>query len=153
MSGLNFGVPIDDLARSSGSLPGLEAQDQSYSSPGKPMSPSERNEVQALRCVNARLKAANSQLLDVNANLLAVTTTDYRTGIANHRGFQQRLDAQWYGLQRCHHPLSLIMLDLDEFKLFNELFGHVEGDHVLKEVAGILCMEARETDFVARYGG
>lgn len=45
------------------------------------------------------------------------------------------------------------MLDLDEFKLFNDVFGHVEGDTVLKEVASVLCTEARETDFVARYGG
>jgi len=102
---------------------------------------------------NVQLRIANARLIEANARLLTIAATDSLTLVANHRGFQERLIEEWQRCRRYGHPLSVIMLDLDEFKAFNDSFGHLEGDHVLKEVAWALCISARESDFVARYGG
>lgn len=123
---------------------------------------------------NARLEAANQQLemhmllvneqavelelqkaeLElVNAKLTSLATSDGLTGLANHRAFQERLVEEWARSRRYGSALSIVMLDVDKFKDFNDSFGHPEGDRVLKQVAEILRRTARETDIVARYGG
>jgi len=106
-----------------------------------------------LKATNAELQATNAMLMEANAMLMALATTDGLTGIANHRAFQERLSEEWQRSHRYGLPLSVIMLDLDEFKSFNDTFGHIEGDKVLRSMAEILKNGARETDFVARYGG
>jgi diguanylate cyclase (GGDEF)-like protein len=106
-----------------------------------------------LKATNAQLQATNAMLVEANALLLALATTDGLTGIANHRAFQERLSEEWQRSHRYGLSLSVILLDLDDFKSFNDSFGHIEGDHVLRATAEILKKGARETDFVARYGG
>ena len=88
-----------------------------------------------------------------NAELEALATTDGMTGLKNHRAFQEQLAVEVSRAGRYHMPLSLILLDVDHFKGFNDAFGHPAGDAVLKNVAHILQAGARETDLVARYGG
>ncbi len=84
--------------------------------------------------------------------LLAVT--DGLTGLYNHRYFQEHLHAEFKRAKRLKHPLSLIMLDIDHFKHYNDTNGHQKGDFILAEVAKILAGAARaEIDMVARYGG
>ena len=102
---------------------------------------------------NARLEAANSELAAVNARLEALAMTDGLTGLKNHRSFQDKLAGEFERSRRYDVPLALLMLDVDQFKLFNDAFGHPAGDEVLKRVATVLQEEARTTDFVARYGG
>ena len=92
-------------------------------------------------------------LEEANAELEALATTDGMTGLKNHRAFQEQLVVEVSRAGRYHTPLSLILVDVDHFKGFNDAFGHPAGDAVLKAVAGILQSSARETDFVARYGG
>ena len=100
MIGIDFGFFPDELTGRSGIFHGREVQDATSNPPEKAPSASAREmgqaglskpEVQALKFQNARLKVANSRLLEANAKLPALTTTDYLTGIANHRGFQERL--------------------------------------------------------------
>ncbi len=75
------------------------------------------------------------------------------TGLQNHRSVHQRLANEIDRATREQRPVSLLMMDLDNFKLFNDTYGHPAGDEVLKRVSGVLRRTCREEDIVARYGG
>jgi diguanylate cyclase (GGDEF)-like protein len=79
--------------------------------------------------------------------------TDGLTGLWNHRYFKEVLDREIKKSQRYKNHLSLIMLDVDHFKNFNDTYGHQTGDIILKSLSGIMQKIARETDIVTRYGG
>jgi diguanylate cyclase (GGDEF)-like protein len=89
-----------------------------------------------------------------NAELLRLSTTDALTGIANRRSFDDFLSREWRRCIRMKKPLSLAMLDIDYFKLFNDKYGHQAGDDCLKQVAAQIARAApRASDLAARYGG
>ncbi len=92
----------------------------------------------------------NAQL---SARLQQLATIDGLTGIFNHRTFQERLEDQFNLAQRYDKPLSLIMMDIDHFKKFNDTHGHPIGDEVLKVVSSTLQKTLRDVDIVCRYGG
>lgn len=79
--------------------------------------------------------------------------TDGLTGLYNYRSFQARLEQEVERAQRYHRPLSLIMVDIDYFKTYNDTCGHLRGDSVLAAVAQSLQQTSRTSDIVARYGG
>lgn len=79
--------------------------------------------------------------------------TDGMTGLKNHRMFKDFFQRQLLLAQRHDQFLSILMLDVDHFKKFNDTYGHQQGDEVLKAVAKALMAGARGSDFVARYGG
>jgi diguanylate cyclase (GGDEF)-like protein len=79
--------------------------------------------------------------------------TDDLTGLANHRRFQEALASELERSKRFGHSVSLLMLDIDDFKEVNDSYGHQQGDLVLREVARILRESSREIDEPARYGG
>lgn len=93
----------------------------------------------------------------VNARLyqekLDLSVTDELTGLANRRLLDPRLELEWNRARRFETPLSLLMIDIDHFKKYNDRNGHLLGDRVLKEVAGILKSTTRRVDTVARFGG
>ncbi|MCG2577492.1 diguanylate cyclase [Dechloromonas sp. XY25] len=94
------------------------------------------------------------QLVQLTATLQRLTTQDALTGIANRRAFDGGLDAEWRRAQRSGLPLSLMMIDVDFFKGYNDRYGHIAGDKCLQAVAGALRLGMpRATDLVARYGG
>jgi len=89
-----------------------------------------------------------------NAELQRLSTTDALTGIANRRALDDFLSREWRRCQRMEKPLSLVMLDIDYFKLFNDKYGHQAGDDCLKQVAAQIARAApRASDLAARYGG
>ena len=88
-----------------------------------------------------------------NAKLFDLATTDGLTKLYVHRYFQLLLDTELQRFERYRRPLSLIMLDIDNFKRFNDTYGHQLGDEVLRVVARTVKKNTREMDFVARYGG
>lgn len=94
-----------------------------------------------------RLKAALDRLRQM-------ATTDGLTGLANRRAFDERLASEWGRVWRNRRPISLLMIDVDYFKRFNDTYGHPAGDKVLAAVAGAVKSRAsRPGDFAARYGG
>jgi diguanylate cyclase (GGDEF)-like protein len=79
--------------------------------------------------------------------------TDELTGLANHGRFQELLGAESEQVRRYQHPLGLIMLDIDDFKVVNDTHGHQQGDAVLRRVASVVRENSRDADSPARYGG
>jgi diguanylate cyclase (GGDEF)-like protein len=81
-------------------------------------------------------------------------TTDALTGVANRRQFDESLEREWLRARRSGEPVALLMIDVDHFKLYNDLYGHPKGDVCLKHVAqALLSACKRPADLVARYGG
>ncbi|MCS7214570.1 MAG: diguanylate cyclase [Thermodesulfovibrio sp.] len=103
--------------------------------------------------IKARIK--NHLELKRKSDLLAsLSLTDGLTGVANRRRFDEVMDYEWKRSQRSKQPLSVMLIDIDNFKLYNDNYGHLAGDECLKAVANaIVSTLRRATDFVARYGG
>lgn len=85
--------------------------------------------------------------------LLALALTDGLTGMANRRAFDEALEREWKRILREGSQVSLLLLDLDHFKAFNDQYGHQFGDDCLRAVAAAIQGAIRVTDIVARYGG
>ena len=86
--------------------------------------------------------------------LKELATKDGLTGLSNRRSFDQMLVAEWTRAQRTQQPLSLLFIDVDHFKLFNDLHGHQAGDECLRAVADVVGQHAlRPLDLATRYGG
>jgi two-component system, cell cycle response regulator len=101
----------------------------------------------------ARAKESHDIIADMNERLAELAVTDGLTGIKNHRHFRDSLEVAMSLAMRQSIPLSVIMLDIDHFKMINDAHGHAAGDDVLRTVARILEENTREHDEVARYGG
>lgn len=100
------------------------------------------------------LVKSQQELAEANAILQKLSSLDGLTGIPNRRRFDEGLKAEWQRAIRHSSSISLIMLDIDFFKLYNDTYGHQRGDDCLKQVAQTLVESVhRETDMVARYGG
>ncbi len=82
-----------------------------------------------------------------------LATTDSMTGLYNHRFFQEQMSFQIENAKRYNSNFSLVLIDIDFFKKFNDNYGHQAGDAVLKQVAELLKKSVRNSDIVARYGG
>ena len=107
-----------------------------------------------LREANAQLEDRSRQLAQANETLQRLSYLDPLTGIANRRNFEEALDLEWRRARRAGSPLSLIMVDIDFFKMYNDTYGHQKGDECLRRVAKALAAALRRAgDLVARYGG
>jgi diguanylate cyclase (GGDEF)-like protein len=106
-----------------------------------------------LRRLQIELEETNAQLAKANVRLEVLAVTDGLTGLKNRRAFQEKLQEEVGRVARYSAPFSLLLLDVDHFKQFNDTFGHPAGDGVLRDVARLLKESSRSTDFVARYGG
>jgi diguanylate cyclase (GGDEF)-like protein len=113
-----------------------------------------RQRTHALESRNEELSRVRLALETANQRLKRLVAVDGLTGIANRRHFDRALERELRRTRREQQPLSLIFLDLDEFKRFNDTYGHARGDEVLRRVAQTLDETFRRAgDFVARYGG
>ena len=102
---------------------------------------------------NEELARVTAELEEKNRRLQSLAERDGLTGLFNHRSFQEFLGRQIVQSRRYNRVLSLIMLDIDYFKSFNDTYGHQYGDTILRGLAQILSRSVRQADLVARYGG
>jgi diguanylate cyclase (GGDEF)-like protein len=108
----------------------------------------------AFNTMAARLIERERELVATNDRLTVIASIDMLSGLANRRGFQSRLDFEWMKAQQCSAELSLLMIDVDHFKLFNDTYGHPEGDVCLSRLGETLAGIAAQTmGFAGRYGG
>ena len=113
------------------------------------LSPSEADRLVAL-ANQASLSLQNALLL---AEFERLSVTDRLTQLYNHGYFHQRLEEEFGRATRFSHPLSLVLLDLDDFTAFNDAHGHGRGDDVLRAVSAVIRSALRDMDIAARYGG
>ncbi|WP_240473391.1 sensor domain-containing diguanylate cyclase [Ferrimonas senticii] len=92
-------------------------------------------------------------LTQANSQLERLSQQDGLTGLLNRRQWQTMLTQEYLRCQRYQQNACLLVLDIDHFKQVNDRYGHAVGDEVLKELAGLLSSQLRQTDIVARYGG
>lgn len=105
-----------------------------------------REAEEKLNMLAAELKVANEKLLDL-------ASTDALTGVKNRRAFDERLSYSLAVSRRAETSISLLLVDVDHFKQFNDQYGHQVGDSILVNIASLLMQTTRESDTVARYGG
>ncbi len=99
-------------------------------------------------------KRIEHELMMMQKKLEALSFEDGLTGTSNRRHYDERLKAEWKAAQAGQHPLSLILLDIDHFKDYNDFYGHIQGDECLVRIAGALkTIGIRPRDIVARCGG
>ncbi len=114
----------------------------------------EKRQSEELAQQNLALEQAKLQLEAANLELQRIASVDGLTQIPNRRCFDETLELEWQWMERKKEPLSLILCDIDFFKLYNDRYGHQGGDECLKQVAEILARSAqRGGDLAARYGG
>jgi len=100
------------------------------------------------------LRESQRQLTEKNIELQRLTQVDGLTEICNRRHFNEHIKMEWSRALRDQSPLAVLMIDIDDFKQYNDTYGHLCGDEALKKVASTLQLNAaRSTDLVARYGG
>jgi diguanylate cyclase (GGDEF)-like protein len=108
----------------------------------------------AFNAMAAQLSQRERELVATNDRLTVMASIDMLSGLANRRGFQSRLDFEWMRAQQYDTELSLLMIDVDHFKLYNDTYGHPEGDTCLTKLGETLSGIAADTlGFAGRYGG
>jgi diguanylate cyclase (GGDEF)-like protein len=106
------------------------------------------------RRLEAVISERTAELAESNAKLAALSLTDGLTALTNRRGFDAGLADEWARAYRNGTPVSLAMLDVDHFKLYNDEYGHQAGDQCLRAIAKVIAEHARRPgDIAARYGG
>ena len=108
----------------------------------------------AFNAMAAQLGGRERELVATNDRLTVMASIDMLSGLANRRGFQSRLDFEWMKGQQYDSQLSLLMIDVDHFKLYNDTYGHPEGDACLTKLGETLAgLAAATMGFAGRYGG
>jgi diguanylate cyclase (GGDEF)-like protein len=108
----------------------------------------------AFNAMAAQLSQRERELVATNDRLTVMASIDMLSGLANRRGFQSRLDFEWLKAQQNNTELALLMIDVDHFKLYNDTYGHPEGDACLTRLGEALAGIAAGTmGFAGRYGG
>ena len=97
---------------------------------------------------------AQIKLIEKNEEIKVLNTTDKLTGLPNRHCFDERVEVEWHRTERNRDNLSMLMIDIDYFKDYNDTYGHLQGDKALKYVGKIIKNSlTRKVDYVARWGG
>lgn len=109
--------------------------------------------IQTIR-IQVRYRNIQSEMAALHTHLRDLTLTDPLTGIGNRRGYDTHMEQAWERASRSRRMFSLLMIDIDHFKMLNDIFGHHEGDLCLRAVSHVLVSISRnERDYMARFGG
>jgi len=104
--------------------------------------------------LRTQVRSQTVELKRANSSLTLLSHLDALTGVANRRHFEETLDAEVLRARRSDQHVSLLMVDVDYFKVINDSYGHLKGDECLIEIARALeTVPRRSTDFIARFGG
>jgi diguanylate cyclase (GGDEF)-like protein len=114
---------------------------------------SDRNDLTALLYIVGGQAASAIDRASQHHHVKSLSLTDWLTRLLNRRALHDRLQQEFDRARRYRSSLSLIMLDIDYFKKVNDIYGHQQGDAILRGLAGILIEESRRSDILARYGG
>jgi two-component system cell cycle response regulator len=106
-----------------------------------------------IETANRRLTERNNELKQAKETFEQLSITDGLTKLHNHRFFQDHLTREIKRVSRTGEPLSMLLVDIDDFKSLNDRFGHAAGDELLTGLARIMNETVRESDLLARYGG
>jgi len=110
--------------------------------------------VSALDEMALKLSARERELRSANEHLEELASIDSLSGLANRRSFDLRFATEWQRATNLERAISLLMIDVDHFKLFNDQYGHLEGDTCLRLIGDVLASAVQtDIDFIARYGG
>lgn len=112
-----------------------------------------KEQLQRINEYSETIEQKKTELEEANTRLASLASTDGLTGLHNHRAFQEALARDCRRALRDKAPLSIILMDLDHFKSYNDSFGHPAGDQLLKHFSAVLMQICRQSDLVARYGG
>jgi diguanylate cyclase (GGDEF)-like protein len=115
--------------------------------------PADPDELTVRLEIAERILKVHAQLARQNERLAELAAIDELTGTKNRRRFREDLELLFSQAERLHSPLSMIMLDIDHFKAYNDSFGHPAGDEILRRLGATLRSTLRSHDVVARYGG
>jgi len=154
--GLTLVRPLDRLTRGAGKVAGGDLDvDLPVSSGGEVgyLTVVFNRMVARLRAAREEIEATNAALVEKNRELREISITDGLTGLFNRKHLNETLALEFSRASRHGHPVSVLMIDIDYFKSFNDARGHQAGDEVLIGLARILKETLRLTDFAARYGG
>jgi diguanylate cyclase (GGDEF)-like protein len=99
------------------------------------------------------LREGREELAAINVALETLSVTDGLTGLFNHKHLMETLGSEVARAERHKHPLSILMIDVDHFKQYNDRFGHQTGDKLLADIAALFKQTTRSIDYAARYGG
>lgn len=99
------------------------------------------------------LRRRNRDLADINERLKTLAVTDELTGLSNRSHFFEKMDREMKRCRRHGIRMTLLLIDLDDFKAVNDTYGHIAGDEVLRQVASVLTACVRDNDSVGRFGG
>jgi len=143
---------VDDDSYTQGILAGGDAYME------KPISPLrlqlQITAMERIYLTRQKLKQAQDSLLEANKTLLHLSMFDQLTGLANRRNFDETLDREFKLAKREKKPLSVVLCDIDFFKIYNDSYGHQRGDQCLADVSLVLANACtRPTDLACRYGG
>ena len=143
---------VDDDSYTQGILAGGDAYME------KPISPLrlqlQITAMERIYRMRQKLEQAQDSLLEANKTLLHLSMFDQLTGLANRRNFDETLDREFKLAKREKKPLSVVLCDIDFFKLYNDKYGHQKGDQCLADVSLALANACtRPTDLACRYGG
>lgn len=160
-SALSAMLEVDQLHKNGGSVPTevvasflLDAGGHPVAVLGVARDISERRMVEGqLRQANERLRQQLEEIESLQAALQEQAIHDSLTGCFNRRYLDDILERELWRARREGYPLSLVILDLDHFKLINDSYGHQAGDAALKELARVLMADIRHEDVLCRYGG
>ena len=106
-----------------------------------------------LETINRTLAERNRELEMANQKLQILSITDSLTGLYNHRFLQETLEKELHLARRINAPISYLMIDIDNFKIFNDTYGHQAGDALLSQLGKLIVSQLRSSDIATRYGG
>lgn len=141
-------IMVTSMAESADKVKGLEMGASDYVT-----KPFDEGELVARVNIHLRIKELCESLQEKNRQLLEIANRDGLTGLYNHLYFQESIANDVQRALRYNESLSLVMLDIDHFKKFNDTYGHQTGDMVLRTLGRIIQSFKRESDLASRYGG